>query len=358
MQQQPDNQKNILMAIVLSVAVLLGWQVFYANPKMERDQAHRKQIRESKKTTPGTQTVPGRPGAPSAPRAGAARPGAPTPAGSLPGSVPRPAGMTPAASRAIALKASPRIQINTPSIIGSIALIGGRIDDITLKKYRDTIDPKSPPVVLFSPASSANPYFAEFGWVAAAGSAVKLPDDKTVWNARGARRLTTGLPLKLTWDNGQGLLFTRTISVDESYLFTVRDEVKNKTSSRVVLHPYARIQRDGTPKVQGFFILHEGLIGVLGEKSLVELDYDDAVDDDSTPKEFKDTTGGWLGMTDKYWAAVLIPDQTAPYQGRLLGVPKKDARLEYFQTDYLREAISIPAGGAATVTGLESAPRG
>ncbi len=351
MQQQPDNQKNILMAIVLSVAVLLGWQVFYANPKMERDQEHRKQLSESKKTTPGTQTVPGRPGAPSAPKAGAARPGAPTPAGGLPGSVPRPAGMTPAASRAIALKATPRIPIDTPSIIGSIALTGGRIDDITLKKYRETIDPKSPPVVLFSPASSANPYFAEFGWVAAADSNVKLPDDKTVWNARGVKKMGANQPLKLTWDNGQGLIFTRTITVDENYLFTVRDEVKNTSSSRVMLHPYARIQRDGTPKVQGFFILHEGLIGVLGEKSLIELDYDDAVEDDSKPLEFKDTTGGWLGMTDKYWAAVLIPDQKAPYQGRLLGVPKKDARLEYFQTDYLRDAISIPAGGAATVTG-------
>ena len=347
-QQQPDNHKNILMAIILSVAVLLGWQVFYANPKMEREreQARQKQLSESPKKTPAA------PGTPAAPKAGTAQPGAPAPAAGQPGSVPRPAGLAPAASRALALKASPRIAIDTPSITGSIALKGGRIDDITLKKYNTKVDPKSPKVILFSPARSADPYFAEFGWVAAAGTTTKLPDSNTVWSASGARTLTAAQPLTLTWNNGQGLTFTRTISVDENYLFTVRDQVKNATSKPVVLHPYARILRDGQPKVQGFFILHEGLIGVLGEADgLVEIDYDEAHDAEAKPQSFKGTVGGWLGMTDKYWAAVLIPDQKEAFDARMQGFPKKGAQREAYQVDYLRNGITIPAGGSADVSG-------
>ena len=126
-----------------------------------------------------------------------------------------------------------------------------------------------------------------------------------------------GAPITLEWDNGEGLLFRRTISVDESYLFTVRQEVENKTTDAVTLYPYALISRHGQPKVQSFYILHEGLVGVLGDDGLQEIDYEDAVEDRQTL--FKNVTGGWLGITDKYWASVIVPNQNTPYQGRFSG---------------------------------------
>src|SRR5262249_45453061 len=149
-------------------------------------------------------------------------------------------------------------------------------------------------------------YFAEQGFVPAAGSTVKLPDPKTEWQAPADAVLSPGKPVTLTWDNGEGLVFTRTISVDDDYLFSIKQDVTNKTSGPVSLFPYARIQRQGTPKVDGIYVLFEGLIGVLSG-GLEEHHYKDLKDD---KKEIsKDSTGGWLGFTDKYWAAALIPDQ-------------------------------------------------
>jgi YidC/Oxa1 family membrane protein insertase len=322
-----DNQKNLLLAIVLSVGVLLIWQVFYAGPKLKEDQERRQRVQqEQSQTAPKTAPV--------------ATPGAPTQPGS---GVPSTAPTTPAATRAAAIEATPRVRIETPSLRGSISLTGGRIDDLVLVKYRDTVDPKSANVELFSPSGAPNPYYAEYGWVAAAGVTQPMPGRDTLWHTERDGPLTPDAPVTLVWDNGQGLVFRRTIAVDANYLFTVTDAVENKTGGEVALHPFALISRHGMPHTSGYYILHEGPIGVMGDAGLQEPNYADLLKEGGT-KTFDKKTGGWLGITDKYWAAALVPPQAIPYDASIRGT--KGTR-ETFQTDFLMAPVTIPAGGQA-----------
>jgi YidC/Oxa1 family membrane protein insertase len=230
------------------------------------------------------------------------------------------------------------VAIETPSLKGSLALKGGRIDDLALSKYRETVNPKSPAIELLSPWGSPNPFYAEFGWVAAAGVIAKVPGSDTEWQREGAGALGVGQPVTLTWDNGEGLLFRRTIAVDENYLFTIKDEVDNKSSVPVTLYPYALISRHGTPQTLGYYILHEGLIGVLGDK-LEEVHYSDLEKKKSISY---DTTNAWLGITDKYWAATLLPDPSAHLKARFaLGTI---GTVKTYQADYLLDAQTIQPG--------------
>ncbi len=340
MQQQQDNQKNLLLAIVLSVGVLLAWQVFYAGPKLKEEQERKQQIQreavakgEAPAATPGVTAPAGK-------------------AGAVPGAAPAAAALT----REDALKASPRVAIDTPSLKGSVSLKGGRIDDLVLAKYHETVDRKSANVVLFSPSSAPHPYYAEYGWVAPQGSTVAVPGNDTQWTQQGTGALSPATPLTLTWDNGGGLLFKRTIAVDADYLFTVTDEVENKSGAAITLYPYALISRHGMPTVQGYYILHEGLIGILGEAGLKELTYADVLKDGGS-KSFKDKGGGWIGMTDKYWAAALIPDQQTAFEASLSG-SKRNGR-EYFQTDYTLPGVTVAPGatGAAKMNLFAGAKR-
>jgi YidC/Oxa1 family membrane protein insertase len=337
MHPDQDNQKNLLLAIVLSVAVLLAWQFFYAGPKLKEEQERRQRIQQQTTQTGEQKGVPK-----AAPEA-------------APGSVPQPQqqGVAPpalpglsTASRTASLQASPRVRIDTPSLVGSIALKGARVDDLVLAKYRETVDPNSPNVVLLSPSGAPEPYYAEYGWVAGAGLAQPMPGPDTEWSVEKGGPLTAANPVTLVWKNGQGLTFRRTISVDGEYMFTVADEVENKTGQGVVLYPYALISRHGLPKTQGFYILHEGPIGFLGDAGLQELHYADLLKEGGT-KTLKQTSG-WLGITDKYWATALIPDQKTPYEATFRGT--KGAR-DLFQTDYLLSAVSIEPGGKGTTIG-------
>ncbi len=168
---------------------------------------------------------------------------------------------------------SSRVKIETPSLIGSISLKGARIDDLSLVKFRDTVDPASPAIVLYSPSGTAAPYYAEFGWVPAAGSTARVPDRNTEWQQESSGALTPTSPVVLKYDNGEGLTFRRTISVDERYLFTIKDDVSNVGNAPVTLYPFALISRHGAPQVSGYYILHEGLIGYLGDDGLQEYSY-------------------------------------------------------------------------------------
>ena len=332
-----ENNRNFILAIVLSIVVLVGWQYFYGVPKMQEEQARKEREAQLQKQEQTAGQTP----APSA--TGVPQPATPGPVG-----VPTPSGpAAAAAARDGALKSSVRIPIETRSLRGSVALTGARIDDLVLKKYRETVDPESRNVVLFSPSGSASPYYAEHGWAAVGGAKLKLPNASTVWTTESPGPLTPETPLRLTWDNGEGLTFRRTISVDDDYLFTVRQEVVNNTGAPVSLYPYALISRHGTPQVQGFFILHEGLIGVLGQEGEQKSDYDDILEDKVVT--FENIKGGWIGITDKYWAAAVIPDQTRSFQARFSG-GQTGVRPTY-QSDYLLEPISIPAGGAGAIDG-------
>src|SRR6185437_3461854 len=253
-----------------------------------------------------------------------------------------PAGATPA-DRAAVLASSPRVTIATDSVQGSISLKGGRIDDLSLVKFRETVDSKSPPIVLLSPSGAADPFYAEFGWTSAAGSGAKVPTADTLWKQAGSGALGVGHPVTLTYDNGEGLEFHRTIAVDERYLFTIKDEVTNKGASAVSLYPYALISRHGTPPTAGYYVLHEGLIGVLGESGLQEYTYKKIEDKKSVSF---DVTNGWLGITDKYWAATLLPETNARLKARfstdMLGTTRT------YQTDYLLDAQTIAPGGTGS----------
>ena len=246
-------------------------------------------------------------------------------------------------NRDVAISAAPRIKIDTPRVSGSISLKGARIDDLALVQFRTTVDPKSPAIVLFSPSGTPHPYYAEFGWVAAAGSTVRLPDQNTLWQQEGSNNLAPNSPVTLKYDNGDGLTFRRTIAIDERYLFTIKDDVSNIGNAPVTLYPFALISRHGTPKVEGYYILHEGLIGYLGDQGLQEFSYSKI--DEEKVKAFK-VTNGWLGITDKYWASALLPDTTAQLQARfssnLVGTTRT------YQTDYLLDPQTIAIGGTGS----------
>ncbi len=338
--QDPGDQKNLLMAILLSVGVMLAWQYFYASPKIKQETERRQRVaaEQSQQTgaKPGDGSAPAAPGSTvaGAPTPGAVAPGANVAAGSAPVAV--------SLSREAALAATKRLPIVTPSLTGSINLVGGRIDDLSLAKYRVTVEKTSPNVVLFSPANAPQTYFAEHGWVPGPGTAAKVPSSTTLWQvADGTASLAPGKPVTLTWDNGEGLVFKRTISLDENYMFEIVDAVENSTAKPVTLFPYGRIYRRGTPKIEGFFVQHEGMIGFLGEEKLEEIDYSEALEAGGG-KRYENITGGWLGFTDKYWAAALIPDQSQPFTANMRAPQKKaPGRIEDFQSDFLMPAVTV-----------------
>src|SRR6185437_4804230 len=242
-----------------------------------------------------------------------------------------------------AIAASPRVKIDTPRLTGSISLKGARIDDLSLVKFRETVDPTSPAIDLFSPSGTATPYYAEFGWVPATGSTVKLPDQNTVWQQDGSGALTPSHPITLKYDNGEGLTFRRTIAVDDHYLFTLKDEVTNVGKAPVTLYPFALISRHGAPPVLGYYLLHEGLIGYLGDQKLQEYTYKKI--DEAKAVNFK-ATNGWLGITDKYWASALLPDTSAQLQARFSSNPV--GNVHTYQTDYLLDPVTVAIGRTAT----------
>jgi YidC/Oxa1 family membrane protein insertase len=322
-----DN-RNTILAVILSGLVLIAWQYFYNVPQMEKQRVEAQKQAELQKPTP--QATPG-----TTPQAGPT----PAPSATAPATT-QPASAAPVVSRVAALEATPRIRIESPRISGSISLKGARIDDLALEKYRETVDPKSPAIVLFSPSQTAAPYYAEFGWVPATGSTSRIPDQNTMWQQEGSGALTPTSPVTLKYDNGDGLTFRRTIAIDDRYLFTIKDEVSNVGTAPVTLYPFALISRHGTPQVSGYYILHEGLIGYLGEQGLQEFAYKKI--DDAKSVNFN-VTNGWLGITDKYWASALLPDTNAKLQARFSS--NQVGTNHNYQTDYLLEPQTLPIGG-------------
>ncbi|MEX2409244.1 MAG: membrane protein insertase YidC, partial [Rhodovibrionaceae bacterium] len=310
-------QKNLILAIAASVAILLVFEVFISGPQRDAMQAEQQRQAAQQQTTTSGESVPSADGG----------------SGQLNQGV-----VVPEASRTDALESSARLPITTPTLSGSIALQGGRLDDLTLSRYRETIDPNSPEIVLFSPSGAPNPYFANFGWIS--GEDVATPGPDTVWQADG-EELTPESPVTLRWNNGQGLTFERDFAVDKNYMFTVTQRVVNDSGDSVSLTPYGLISRTGAPEVSGFYILHEGLIGVFDE-TLKEVDYDDLEDEGERQQSFQ-STGGWIGITDKYWMAALVPNPGEAISARMLHIPEGDK----YQTDVSYDAIPVSAGAGA-----------
>jgi YidC/Oxa1 family membrane protein insertase len=311
-----SEQRNLFLAIGLSLAILLGFQFFMPHhvepPKAPPQQTAEQARQQPAPAAPGQGTLPIAPGAPNV----AAPP-----------------------AREEVLTRAPRVRIDTPRVRGSISLAGGRIDDLVLKDYRQTTDPDSAPIVLLEPPATDNPYFAEFGFVAAS-SDVTLPPADAVWRS-DRTKIGSGETATLTWENGQGLRFTRQISIDANYMFTVTQRVENSTDAAISLNPYGLISRGGTPTTEGFYILHEGMLGVLGG-TLQEHKYSDLQEEGKIEQR---SEGGWLGITDKYWLTTLIPDQKRPFTGGFRHA--KAGEYDKYQVDFLAEPITVPAGGAA-----------
>ncbi len=323
-------QRNLILAIVLSVSILLGFQFLVESPRLERERAQQAteaaKAAKTAKISPST-IVPS---------------GASSGAVNIPGSP----GMTAAApvgappSRSQAMGAAKRIAIATKRLRGSVTLHGARLDDLILADYRETVKDDSANITLLSPSGAPNPYYAQFGWVAL-DPGVKVPGPDTVWSANHAR-MTSKNPVTLTWNNGQGQVFTQTISIDENFMFTFGQSVRNSGAKTVSLRPYGLISRTGTPETSGYFILHEGLLGVFND-TLAEVDYDDLQEDGKVEKK---STGGWIGITDKFWLTALVPDQKAATDSRFFHSKAGDK--DKYQVDFLGEAQSVAPG--ATVS--------
>ncbi|MEJ1994769.1 MAG: membrane protein insertase YidC [Limibacillus sp.] len=320
------DQKNMIIAIALSVAIIFGFQFFYELPRQQEAQQLAQQRAASQESSVPT-PQPG----------GETSPGGVAPA---PGS--EGAEVTGQSQEEI-LAADPRLEIRSDKLVGSIRLTGGRIDDLILSNYRQELDENSPPIRLLHPAGGGQGYFADIGW-SSADSAITLPNNDTLWQAEGGP-LTPDNPVTLTWDNGQGLTFERRYALDEDYMFSVTQRVTNDSGQTVSLAPYGLVSRRGTPEISGFYILHEGLLGVF-DSTLKEVDYDDLVEEGRIEQT---STGGWLGITDKYWLVALVPDQSVTYSSRFVHSGGEGAEARY-QADYLEPVQEIPAGASAEVT--------
>ncbi|HEY2661880.1 MAG TPA: membrane protein insertase YidC [Caulobacteraceae bacterium] len=268
-----ESSRNTIIFVVCAVVILGLYQYFVTGPQFKRQQAaaHAAAVAAAAQhPTTATAAAPG--------------------------------GFAP---RAQVVAASPRIAVDTPSLSGSIALRGARIDDLYLKNYRMDTDPKSPRVELLRPAGTDHAWFAETGWYAA--NTPGLPDQNTLWTVASGARLTPATPVVLTYDNGQGLKFTRTIALDANYMFTLTDAVSNATAQPLTLQSFGVVQQRGLPgDLTNSNIVHEGAIGVLGGV-LTQSKYKDW-----KKKGFADqtSTGGWVGVTEKYWLTALVPDQS------------------------------------------------
>ncbi len=321
--------QNLLLAIGLSILVLVGWQYFIGAPQMEKQREAQRIAQQANGQKPVDPTT----GAPANVPLGS-----PNPNGGAAPTTPQAF-----ATRDEALKQSPRVPLETRSLFGSIALKGGRIDDVSLRNFRETVDPKSPNIILLSPSGAPQPYYAEVGFVGAAGQAAALPGNDTLWTAPDGAKLTADRPITLTWDNGQGLVFSRTIAVDNDFLFTVSDSVANKTANPLTLYPYSLVSRHGTPATSGYAVLHEGLIGLVGDSGIQEFTYDKIGKETGARRSFEGV-GGWLGFTDKYWGAVVAPDQNVPFKGSL---SVTGTATRFYQADAFAEAKTVAPGATA-----------
>ncbi|MDF1747261.1 MAG: membrane protein insertase YidC [Alphaproteobacteria bacterium] len=318
-----ENNRNLALAIGLSMLVLFGWpfiqgHFFPAPPKPAQTQSQAP-TPSSTATTTGEQA--GVPGLPSTGDVNAA------------GTV----------SRDEALTLAPRVTINTPRLSGSINLRGARLDDLILNDYHQTIEDTSPRIDLLQPTGGVNPYFAQFGWTGDAG--LEVPNSDTVWSA-DHQELDVGQPVTLSWTNSAGVKFEQVISLDENFMFSVTQRVVNNSGDAVSATPYGRIFRGGMPKTLGFYILHEGLIGVFDGK-LHERKYKDLPDEPGMKESFP-TTGGWMGITDKYWLVALVPDQQDAVTGTFR---QTDTVNPQYHVNYVMTPQTIAPGDSFERTG-------
>ncbi|MBB05131.1 MAG: membrane protein insertase YidC [Pseudooceanicola sp.] len=323
-----DQNKNLILATVLSFVVIVVWFLLFPPPEQTQDPnapaltgATETQVDTSASLTPGAEPAPGS----TAPGFSAA-------------------GTQPAANA----PEDQRIIIDTPRLAGSINLRGGRIDDLKLKDYLTSLDADATRVTVLRPESDRDPFYALYGWVPVSGVDIAaVPSDDTPWTIEDNATLTTENPVTLTWDNGAGLIFSRTIAVDANYMFSVTQGVENTTGSAVSLRPYALLRRHGIPSdLKKFFVLHEGLVrmsdGELEEAKYGKMEDFDIDGREGVPAERVEVAeSGWVGFTDHYWMSTIIPDTA--FRSTAKFYPTQNI----FQTDAVLPTVEVAPGASA-----------
>ena len=270
-----DN-RNVFVAIALSMSVLLFWGAFFETPKNNIENKTNKQIEKKDDSI--------QPSANQAPEINQLN-------------------IEKKITRTESIKKSDRIKIENNNIIGSISLEGGLIDDISFKNHKQKVDGDKN-IEFLNPAQTENGFYVESGW-ASIGNEVKVPTKNSKWQVEGNKILTNTSPVTLKWNNQEGVIFKKKIELDDKYLFKITQKIENNSPKNIELYPYAQITRNKIPDdIQNFYISHEGYIGVFDDE-LKEDDYDDIEDN----KIVRETNEGWLGITDKYWMTVLVPEK-------------------------------------------------
>jgi YidC/Oxa1 family membrane protein insertase len=321
-----DQNKNLILATALSFLVILVWFVLFPPPEPETQ----RDLSSETGAIPDGETA----------------------------TVPQTAAEATTAEQQAAPAAepeseAPRVPVETDRVIGSISLLGGRIDDLSLKDYRVTQDPDAEIVTVLSPVGTTDAYYALYGWAASAGlDPGAVPGPNTLWTAPEDAQLGVGSPVTLSWENGSGLTFTRTIEIDEDYLFTITQAVANTSEETVSLAPYGILAHHGEPAdLKNFFILHEGVVA-MADGELIETDWSDMPEFPFSERERAraDVTqvsqNGWIGFTDHFWMATLIP---APGTG-FKSVAKYDDRRDIYQTETVLPTQTVAPGTSVTVT--------
>ena len=300
--------RNLVAAISLSMAVLIGYQLLFVEPKKDIAQ-NENIVKESNDSS----NIP----------------------------IPQNFDNGIVASDNTEPKSSnkpvPRISMISKEVSGSISLRGARIDDITLTQYKETLEPESELIKLLLKSNGDSPYFIEFGWSSPDG--IKVPNGKSLWKS-SSNILSPDKNITLKWDNGENITFYQDISVDDSFMITVNQRVENNSNNSVTLYPYGLIRRAGEPKTIDFFVLHEGPLGVF-DGTLSEKSYGDLTEAGKKGINIKpNETGGWIGLTDKYWLTALLPDQNEKYN---FTYRKLNSNGGQYQTDFLGKAVTIPS---------------
>ena len=309
-------QGNLLLAIVLSLLILLGFQYFFESPKIEKEVEKKKQLKQTEDSLKNNLA-------------------------NLEDEV---VGYLELDD---ALNKDERIKIDAPRLQGSISLKGLKIDDLTFKDYKETLDEDDKLVTLFKPSSTKGGYFSNFGWIKASSDEnFDLPNDQTVWSTN-SKKITNKNSATFSWTNNQGIQFEQEILVDEDFMFTIKQKIINNSNKDISLIPVGKISRTDTPETLGFFILHEGPIGVV-DNVLEEIDYKD-LKKNIGPIEYN-SKGGWFGITDKYWLATIIPDQSSNVIARYQFYTKNNK--EKYQVDFKGSVVEIPSNKSITTKNL------
>ena len=275
-----DN-RNVFVAIALSMSVLLFWGAFFETPKKPIDPKNNQKVEQKSET------------------------------GSIAPTINQPM-IVKNISREDSIKKDKRVKIENNSIIGSINLKGAQIDDISFKNHKQKVEGDKN-IIFLNPAETENGFYIETGWTSV-GNKIKIPTKESTWSVKGNNILSDNSPVVLQWNNGEGIIFEKKIELDNKYLFRITQQVKNNSNSTIDLYPYAQMTRNKIPDdIQNFYIQHEGFIGVFDDE-LKEDDYDDIKE----KKIVRESNEGWLGITDKYWMTAFVPEKGKNFKSTFL----------------------------------------